>query len=35
MPFFTLEKKTEFLAKYLDRNIENLDDLGCPRAEKL
>ena len=29
------KEKTEFLAKYLDRKIENLDDLGCPRVEKL
>ena len=26
------KEKTEFLAKYLDRKIENLDDLGCPRV---
>ena len=29
------KEKTEFLAKYLDRKIENLDDLGCPRVENL
>ena len=29
------KQKTEFLAKYLERNVENLDNLGCPRAEKL
>ena len=28
------KEKTE-LAKYLDRKIENLDDLGCPRVENL
>ena len=34
VPFFTLkEKKTELLAKYLDRKVENLVDLGCPRVE--
>ena len=26
---------TEFLARYLDRKVENLDDLGCPRVENL
>ena len=29
------KEKTEFLAKYLDRKIENLDDLGCPQVENL
>ena len=29
------KEKTEFLAKYLDRKVENLDDLGCPRVENL
>ena len=36
LPFFTLmEKKTECSADYLDRKVENLDDLGCPRVECL
>ena len=37
MPFFYAKgkEKTELLAKYLDRKIENLDDLGCPRVENL
>ena len=27
------KEKTVLLAKYLDRKVENLDDLGCPRVE--
>ena len=27
------KEKTEFLAKYLDRKVENLDDLECPWVE--
>ena len=27
------KEKTGFLANYLDRNVEHLDDLGCPRVE--
>ena len=29
------KEKTEFLAKYLDRKVEKLNDLGCPWVEKL
>ena len=29
------KEKTEFLAKYLDRKVENLDDLGCHWVENL
>ena len=25
----------DFSTKYLDRKVVNLDDLGCPRVEKL
>ena len=29
------KEKADFLAHYLDRRVENLDDLGCPRVENL
>ena len=29
------KEKAEFLSKYLDRKVVNLDDLGCPRVENL
>ena len=29
------KEKTEFLAKYLNRKVENLDDLSCPRVENV
>ena len=29
------KEKADFLAQYLDRRVQNLDDLGCPRVENL
>ena len=29
------KEKADFLSKYLDRKVVNLDDLGCPRVEQL
>ena len=29
------KEKADFLAQYLDRRVENLHDLGCPRVENL
>ena len=29
------KEKADFLSKYLDRKVMNLDDLGCPRVEHL
>ena len=29
------KEKAELLAKYLDREVVNLDELGCPRIENL
>ena len=28
------KEKADFLSKYLDRKVVNLDDLGCPRVEQ-
>ena len=32
---FYAKKKPEFMAKYLDRKFENVDDLDCPQIENL
>ena len=34
--FYAIEKeKADLRAKYLDRKVVNLDELGCPRIENL